>query len=181
MKAEPVTRVKTPCRGDLPALRVGDRVEFSGIIYTGRDAVLPRLAALAAAGRRLPVPLAGVAIMHTAVSPAGFGPTSSNKEEIENAMGPLSAAGVLFHLGKGVIGRETVARISEFGAVFIVVPPVSALLRSRLLSSRVVAFAAEGMEAMHELTIAGLPGVVAAAGGASVFHPFSPLTRQPCR
>jgi fumarate hydratase subunit beta len=150
---------------------VGARVEISGIIYTARDAVMPKLTRLINENRidELSVSLLGSAIMHTAFSPAGFGPTSSNKEEIEGTMGLLSQNGVRFHLGKGAISTKTVKEISKYGSVFIVMPPVSALLQDRLVSKRVVAFEEEGMEAMHELTVKRLPGVVAAAAGKSIF------------
>ncbi|MBC7119602.1 MAG: fumarate hydratase C-terminal domain-containing protein, partial [Methanobacteriaceae archaeon] len=62
----------------LESLEVGDRILLSGKIYTGRDAVLPRLVKAVESGRS-PVDLEGAAIMHTAVSDAGIAPTSSNK------------------------------------------------------------------------------------------------------
>ena len=109
--------------------------------------------------------------MHAAVSPSGFGPTSSNKEEIESNMGILSQAGVRIHMGKGALSRETVEKISEYRAVYITVPPVSALLQNRLISKSVVAFQEQGMEAMYALEVQGLPGIIAAADNCSLFNP----------
>jgi fumarate hydratase subunit beta len=167
-----ILNINTPINTDMKNVVVGARVMISGIVYTARDAILPKIANKFMNGslQDFPVSLQGAAIMHTAFSPAGFGPTSSNKEEIEGTMGVLSEAGVRLHIGKGIIKPQTVAAISKYGAMFIVVPPVSALLQSRLISKRVVAFEEEGMEALHELHIRDMPGVIAAAGGRSLFY-----------
>ncbi len=165
--------IRTPVKpGDLDHLSIGTQISLQGTLYTARDAVLPKIVALIQrnALHELPVPLNGMALLHSAFSPAGFGPTSSNKEEIESTMGTLSEAGVRIHMGKGRISDETVAAISKQGSIFIVVPPVSALLHSKLLSKRVAAFAEEGMEALHELVVDGIPGIVAAAQGESIFN-----------
>ena len=62
------------------ALRVGDTVAISGYILCGRDAVLPKVLEMLKKGTsgELGVDLHGQVIFHTAVSPAGVGPTSSN-------------------------------------------------------------------------------------------------------
>ena len=76
------------------ALQVGDTVEISGYILCGRDAVLPKVVKMIEDGKAdsLGIDLRGQVIFHTAVSPAGVGPTSSNKLEIESSVEPLSAA-----------------------------------------------------------------------------------------
>lgn len=165
--------IHTPVNpGDLAHLSIGAQISLHGTLYTARDAVLPKIVTLIQnrALHELPIALSGIAILHSAFSPAGFGPTSSNKEEIESTMGILSEAGVRIHMGKGRISDQTVAEISKHGSIFIVVPPVSALLHSKLLSKRVAAFPEEGMEALHELEVDGIPGIVAAAHGESIFN-----------
>lgn len=59
------------------ALQVGDTVEISGYILCGRDAVLPKVLKMIEEGTvdSLGVDLHGQVIFHTAVSPAGVGPT----------------------------------------------------------------------------------------------------------
>ena len=95
------------------ALQIGDTVEISGYILCGRDAVLPRVMEMIADGtvKDLGVDLHGQVIFHTAVSPAGVGPTSSNKLEIESSIEPLSKAGIKLHLGKGELHPETIAAL----------------------------------------------------------------------
>lgn len=156
---------------DMSGLRVGDRVIFSGRIYAGRDAVLPRVCDLLSGGRQeeIAIDLVGSGIFHTAVSGAGIGPTSSNKVEIEESFEPLCKAGVKVFLGKGALRPETVEVLGEYKAVFAVVPPVTALLGKRMLSKRCVAFPELGMEALYELVLDGCPAVVAAAYGRSMF------------
>ncbi len=65
---------------------------------------------------------------HKAVSPAGIGPTSSNKQEIESSIEPLSAAGIKLHLGKGELHLEAIAALEKYNAVYAAIPPVTALL-----------------------------------------------------
>lgn len=143
-------------------LQVGDKIQLYGKLFTGRDAALPRLVELIKEGKN-PLELAGSAFMHTAVSEAGISPTTSNKVEIEGSMEYLSKSGVKMHIGKGSLDQETVDALSRFGSVFVVTPPAAALLSSRVISKKVVAFPEEGMEAIHELEVDGIPAIVAAA------------------
>lgn len=153
---------------DIEQLKVGDRITLSGNILTGRDAALPRLVKLLKCGES-PVDVKGSVIMHTAVSPAGIAPTSSNKTEIEDSIAPLSQAGVKMHIGKGALSPETVDSLKEYKSVFVVTPPAAALLTSKMTSSKVVAFHEEGMEALHSLEVKDFPGIVAVAHGKSIY------------
>ena len=128
-------------------LKVGDVVSISGYIYTGRDAVLPKIIKAGEEGRlaEIGIDLKGAVIFHTAVSPAGVGPTSSNKVEIESSFEPLSKIGVKIHLGKGAISKETVKKLAENNAVFAVIPPVTDLLESLTIEREVVAYPELGM------------------------------------
>lgn len=152
-------------------LRVGDPIEIHGVIYCGRDAVLPRLATLIEndALQSIKVSLEGAVIFHTAVSPAGIGPTTSNKVDIEGSIPALSRAGVKVHLGKGSLSEQTVEVLKRYGTAFAITPPVSALFREKIVSQRVVAFKEEGMEALYELVVRGLPAIIAVAHGRSIF------------
>lgn len=152
-------------------LEVGDVVTLSGFIYTGRDSVLPRVIKLAEEGRlnEYGIDLQGAVIFHTAVSPAGVGPTSSNKVEIESSFEPLSKYGVKMHLGKGAISKETVKVLAENNAVFAVIPPVTALLESQTIEREVIAFPELGMEAMNRLKVVKYQAIIGAAKGRSIY------------
>lgn len=152
-------------------LQIGDTVEISGYILCGRDAVLPKVLKMIEEGKagELGVDLYGQVIFHTAVSPAGVGPTSSNKLEIESSIGPLSAAGVKIHLGKGKLHAETVAALEQYNAVYAVIPPVTALLGSKTCEEKVVAFPELGMEALHLIKVDKYPAIIGAAHGRSIY------------
>ena len=166
-------QLTTPIPDDaVAALRVGDTVEISGWILCGRDAVLPKVVAMLRDGTadRLGANLRGQVVFHTAVSPAGVGPTSSNKLEIESSIEPLSAAGVKVHLGKGALHPETVAALDRYNAVYAVIPPVTALLEAKTSKRKVVAFSELGMEALHLVRVDRYPAIVAAAHGRSIYE-----------
>jgi len=152
-------------------LKVGDVVTISGYIYTGRDAVLSKIVKASEENKlkELNINLSGSVIFHTAVSPAGVGPTSSNKVEIECTFEPLSKAGVKMHLGKGAISKETVMKLKENNAVFAIIPPVTALLGSQTVEQKIIAFPELGMEAFNRLKVVKYQAIIAAAKGESIY------------
>ena len=164
--------LKTPFKEeDIAQLKVGDVVSISGYIYTGRDAVLPKIVKHAEEGTlsEVNVNLQGQVIFHTAVSPAGVGPTSSNKLEIESSFEPLSRHGIKMHLGKGAIKPETVKALAENNAVFAIIPPVTALLESQTAEKEVVCYPELGMEALHRIRVENYQAIIAAAKGESIY------------
>ncbi len=165
-------KITTPISEEIANdLQVGDQVMLSGHIYCGRDAVLPKICALIERGELADteIDLKGKVIFHTAVSPAGVGPTSSNKLEIEGSFERLSEAGVKMHLGKGKIGQSTIKMLEEQNAVYAIIPPVTALLANNTLKQRLVAFPELGMEALYELEVENYPVIIAAAHNKSIY------------
>lgn len=156
---------------DVAALNVGDTVEISGYILCGRDAVLPKVLKMIEDGTvgNLGVDLRGQVIFHTAVSPAGVGPTSSNKLEIESSIEPLSAAGIKLHLGKGQLHQETIAALDKYNSVYAVIPPVTALLGAKTTEQKVLAFPELGMEALHLIKVDKYPAIIGAVHGRSIY------------
>ena len=161
-------KITTPISDDeIASLKVGDQILISGTMYTGRDAILPKLAELANE-KKSPVDLKGMAIMHTAVSDAGIAPTTSNKEEIESTIPDLSKNGVKIHIGKGKLSKKTADSLNKNNSIFVVTPPVAALLTDKVLEKKCVAFEKEGIEAMFQLKVENIPGIVAIANGKSI-------------
>ncbi len=156
---------------DVASLKVGDQITLAGRILCGRDAVLPRVVTMIE--RKDPelarLKLQGAVIFHTAVSRAGVGPTSSNKVEIEDSIPGLSLGGVRLHLGKGALKPETVEAMRRHGSCFAVTPPTTALFSYRTISQRILAFPEEGMEALYEIDVTGLPVIIAAVNGQTMF------------
>lgn len=166
-------KLTTPISEEVAArLRVGDTVEISGYILCGRDAVLPRVLKIIEDGRAsdLGVNLQGQVVFHTAVSPAGVGPTSSNKLEIESSIEPLSAAGVKLHLGKGKLHPETIVALNKYNSLYAVIPPVTALLSAKTIEQKIVAFPELGMEALHLIKVVKYPAIIGAAHGKSIYE-----------
>lgn len=105
------------------ALRVGDRVEITGLIYTGRDAVHKYLHD----GGKPPVDLKDSIIYHcgpVVVKEKGkwvvkaAGPTTSIREE--PYQGPLMEQyGIRAVIGKGGMGPKTLAYCKKVGAVYL--------------------------------------------------------------
>ncbi len=145
---------------DVNGLNVGDKISISGTIYTGRDAALPQLVGLIESNE-VPFDLKGSVIMHTAFSDAGIAPTTSSKVEIESTIPKLSKSGVKIHIGKGMLSDESAEALNENNSVFVITPPVAALLTDKVLEKKCVLFEWEGMEAMYELKVKDIPGIVA--------------------
>ena len=163
----------TPFSEDAIAdLSAGDVVSISGYIFCGRDAVLPRICYEIETGEwsRRGIDLRGGVVFHTAVSPAGVGPTSSNKLEIESSFAPLSKAGIKMHLGKGAIKPETIRMLAEQNSVFAIIPPVTALLESLTLERECVAWPELGMEALYRIKVENYQAIIAAAHGQSIYE-----------
>ena len=90
----------------LAALRAGDTVLLSGVIYTARDAAHKRLTELLDRGKDLPFPLSGSAIYYVGPTPekpgqviGSAGPTTSGRMD---AYAPrLLDLGLALMIGKG--------------------------------------------------------------------------------
>ena len=149
---------------DLKHLHVGDQISISGTIYTGRDAALPQLVE-SIKKDEVPFDLNGSVIMHTAFSEAGIAPTTSSKVEIESTIPFLSENGVKIHIGKGMLSDKTIESLKENNSIFVITPPVAALLTSKVCEKKCVLFENEGMEAMFELKVKNIPGIVAIQDG----------------
>lgn len=164
--------LKTPLREEvITELKIGDKLLISGYIFTGRDAVLPKIVKLTNENKlnEYSIDLKGSVIFHTAVSPAGIGPTSSNKFEIESSIVPLSKHGVKIHLGKGKISKKTIEGLKKYNSIYAVTPPTTALFNSKIIHEKVIAFEQEGMEAFHLLEVINFPAIVAVVNGKSIY------------
>ncbi len=162
--------LKTPISDeDIGKLKLGDKISISGIIYTGRDAILPKLVNKLENNEMINADLEGSVIMHTAVSDAGISPTTSNKVEIESSIIPLSKNGVKVHIGKGSLNSESISGLKEENSIFVVTPPTAALLTNTIQDKKVLMFEEEGIEALFKLKVENLPGIVAVINGESLF------------
>lgn len=165
-------KINTPISDNvINSLKVGDMITISGSIYCGRDIVLPKIVELIQSNEldKHNINLLGSVIFHTAVSPAGIGPTSSNKEDIETSIPILSKAGVKIHLGKGKISQDTINTLDYYNSLYAVIPPVTALLRAKTKKHVLCAFPEYGMEAFYQLVVEEIPAIIAGAHGRSIY------------
>ena len=64
-----------------------------------------------------------------------------------------------------MLSDETVQDLNENNSIFVITPPVAALLTDKVLEKKCVLFENEGMEAMFELEVCKIPGIVAIKDG----------------
>lgn len=149
------------------ALNVGDMVEITGLIYTGRDAVHKYLHD----GGKPPVDLTDSIIYHcgpVVVNEKGrwvvkaAGPTTSAREE--PYQGPLMEQyrirGVI---GKGGMGKKTLDACAKVGAVYLhAIGGAAQVLAERVLAVEGVHFLEEfgSPEAIWEFRVDRFPAVV---------------------
>ncbi len=150
----------------IEGLRIGDHVEFSGVMYTARDAAHKRIVAMADAGEELPLDLRGQVIYYV-------GPTPARPGAVIGAAGPTTAMrldpytprmlelGVKGIIGKGGRGPAVREAIREHHAVYcIAVGGTGALLNRHITSAQVVAFEELGTEAIRRLEVDRFPAIV---------------------
>ncbi|MFT5232008.1 MAG: fumarate hydratase class I [Candidatus Krumholzibacteriia bacterium] len=149
------------------ALKVGDRVDISGLIFTGRDAVHKYLHD----GGKSPVDLKDSIIYHcgpVVVKEKGkwvvkaAGPTTSIREE--PYQGPLMERfGIRAVIGKGGMGPKTLAYCKKVGAVYFhAVGGAAQVLAECVVSVEGVHLAEKfgAPEAIWELQVKNFPVVV---------------------
>jgi tartrate/fumarate subfamily iron-sulfur-dependent hydro-lyase beta chain len=149
------------------ALRVGDRVEITGLIYTGRDAVHKYLHD----GGKSPVDLKDSIIYHcgpVVVKEKGkwvvkaAGPTTSIREE--PYQGPLMEQyGIRAVIGKGGMGPKTLKYCKKVGAVYLhAIGGAAQVLAEKVIEVPDVHLAEEfgAPEAIWEFRVENFPAVV---------------------
>jgi len=159
-----IKRISTPLsREDARALRCGEAVLLSGVIYTARDAAHKRLSGLIAQGETLPLPIEGAVIYYVGPTPAkpgrvigSAGPTTSYRMD---AFTPeLIALGLTGMIGKGSRGADVVSAMRKYGAVcFSALGGAGALMAHCVESSDIVAFEDLGTEAIRKLVVRDMP------------------------
>jgi fumarate hydratase class I len=166
----------TVTREDVSSWQPGETILLSGKLLTGRDAAHQRLTGMLDRGERLPVDLRGRFIYYV-------GPVDPVRNEVVGPAGPTTATrmdkftrqllaetGLLGMVGKAERGPAAIEAIKEYGAVYLMAVGGAAYLVSKAIrSSRVVAFADLGMEAIYEFEVSQMPVTVAVdARGVSV-------------
>ena len=164
--SEPI-RLKPPLTDeDVEKLKIGDRVIFSGSIYTGRDAAHQRLFGLLKEGKNLPFDIQGQIIYYVGPTPAkpgqafgSAGPTTSYRMDAYSPT--LLEKGLKGMIGKGMRSEAVKEAMKKYKAVyFAATGGAGALLAKRVKKAEVVAYEDLGPEAIRRLEVEDLPVIV---------------------
>lgn len=145
------------------SIEPGDEVLLSGVLYTGRDQVHKRLAALIGEGKEPPFDFTGSAIYYMGPSPApeGFalgaaGPTTSARMDPFSPL--LADHGLRVMVGKGPRSEEVRASIERNHGLYLqAYGGCGALYSSCIRKAEVVAYPELGPEALLRLEVEDFP------------------------
>src|SRR5437762_9643729 len=123
--ADGVKDITTPLTdADVEALKAGDRVRITGVLYTARDAAHGRLWPLIEAGRELPIDVRGQIIYYTGPSPArpgdvvgSVGPTTGSR--MDKFTPALLKLGLKATVGKGHRGQAVKDALRQCKGVYM--------------------------------------------------------------
>jgi fumarate hydratase subunit beta len=165
--ADGIKDITTPLSdADVVALKAGDRVRITGVIYTGRDAAHARLFPLLEKGEKLPVDVKGAIIYYTGPTPpragdaiGAAGPTTASR--MDKFTPALLAAGLKGTIGKGYRGQPVKDALKQHKAVYFgSIGGAGAVLSQFIRKADVVAYEDLGTEAIRRLELDGFPAIV---------------------
>ncbi|SER68513.1 Fe-S-containing hydro-lyase [Psychrobacillus sp. OK032] len=148
---------------DLIALKAGDRVLLSGVVYTARDAAHKRMIEQEKEGIPFPIDLSNQVIYYVGPTPAkpgkvigSAGPTTSGRMDLYTPR--LLEVGLKGMIGKGYRSEEVKKAMIKHKAVYFgAVGGAAALIARSIKSSEIVAYEDLGTEAIRKLTIEDFP------------------------
>jgi fumarate hydratase subunit beta len=151
---------------DILALRAGNRVTISGILYTARDAAHRRLIDLLDQGKELPIPMEGQVIYYVGPSPAppgrvigAAGPTTSYRMDAYTPR--LLELGLKGMIGKGKRSQEVKDAMIKHKAVYMAaIGGAGALMARAIKEVEIVAYEDLGPEAIRKIRVIELPVIV---------------------
>ncbi len=152
---------------EIEDLQAGDRVLFSGIIYTARDAAHRRLVGLLEAGEDLPFDIRGQVLYYTGPSPTppgkvigSAGPTTSCRMDPFTPI--LLNAGLKGMIGKGPRSKSVIDSMIKNRAVYFAAIGGAAVVIARSIREvKIIAYPELGPEAIRELKVENFPAIVA--------------------
>ncbi len=165
--ADGIVDVRTPLSdADVEALKSGDRVRITGVIYTARDAAHGRLLPLIERGEKLPIDVRGQIIYYTGPSPArpgdvvgSVGPTTASR--MDKFTPALLELGLKGTIGKGYRGQAVKDALRRYKAVYFGgIGGAGAVLSQFVRKLEIVAYEDLGTEAIRRLEVDGFPAIV---------------------
>jgi len=148
------------------ALKAGDSVLLSGVIYTARDAAHKRLAELIDKGEKLPIDVKDAVIYYVGPTPAkpgmilgSAGPTTSYR--MDDYAPKLLEKGLKGMIGKGLRSQEVIDSMIKNGAVyFAAIGGTGALISKCVKKAEIVTYEDLGSEAIRRLEVEDFPIIV---------------------
>lgn len=147
-------------------LRAGDKVELTGVIYTGRDAAHKRLCELLANNKPLPIDVKGGAIYYVGPTPAkpgraigSAGPTSSYR--MDPYAEPLLKEGLKIMIGKGPRSDEYRELLKKYHGVYLsAIGGAAAAISESVKKCDLICYEDLGAEAIYRLEVVDFYGIV---------------------
>ena len=152
---------------DIEKLKIGDKVELNGVVYTARDAAHKRLIELLEKKKELPIDIKGQIIYYAGPTPpkpgrviGSAGPTTSYR--MDPYTPALIARGLKGMIGKGRRSSEVMESLKKHkAAYFIAVGGAGALIAQCVKKAKIVTYEELGPEAIYRLEVKDLPVIVA--------------------
>ena len=148
-------------------LSAGEEICLSGYVYTARDAVHKKFAALIAEGKELPIDIKGAVIYYAGPTPAkngmavgSCGPTTSSRMDKNTPM--LLDRGLGAIIGKGERNAAVVESLVKNKAVYLcALGGAGALYANCIKTCEVIAFEELGCESLKKMYVEKFPVFVA--------------------
>ena len=170
---------------DVASFKPGEVLLLNGKLLTGRDAAHKRIVDMLNKGEPLPVDFRGRFIYYV-------GPVDPVRDEVVGPAGPttatrmdkfteqvLGATGLLGMVGKAERGPAAIEAIKKHKSVYLMAVGGAAYLVSKAIkSSKVLAFADLGMEAIYEFEVKDMPVTVAVDSQGTSVHKTGPREWQ---
>ena len=168
-------------REEVSTWKPGEVLLLNGKLLTGRDAAHKRMTDMLNKGEKLPVDFTNRFIYYV-------GPVDPVREEVVGPAGPTTATrmdkftrqmleqtGLLGMVGKAERGPAAIEAIRDNRAVYLMAVGGAAYLVAKAIqSSRTVAFADLGMEAIYEFNVKDMPVTVAVDVNGTSVHQTGP-------
>ena len=160
-------RISAPLTdADVMALKAGDNVLITGVIYAARDAAHKKLVELIEKKEALPFDLSGQIIYYVGPSPAksgqaigSAGPTTSGRMDAYTPK--ILENGLKAVIGKGSRNAATVQALKDYKAIYLAATGgAGALLAKTIKEAEIVAYPELGPEAIHRLVVEDFPATV---------------------
>ena len=175
----------TVTREEVASWKPGEVLLLNGKLLTGRDAAHKRMTEMLDRGEKLPVDFTNRFIYYV-------GPVDPVRDEVVGPAGPTTATrmdkftrqmleqtGLLGMVGKAERGPAAIEAIRDHQAVYLMAVGGAAYLVSKAIkSSKVLAFADLGMEAIYEFEVKDMPVTVAVDSAGASVHQTGPREWQ---